>query len=45
MTKVGVNDPSHFSKDYKTLFKIAPRCDRFPGGENRPKTVISELAK
>jgi transcriptional regulator GlxA family with amidase domain len=45
MTKVGVNDPSHFSKDYKTLFKIAPRCDRFPEGENRPKTVISELAK
>ena len=31
MAKVGVSDPSHFSKDYKRRFKIAPGQDRLQG--------------
>jgi transcriptional regulator GlxA family with amidase domain len=30
MAKVGLSDPSHFSKNYKRHFKITPRLDRSP---------------
>ena len=42
MAKVGLNDPSHFSKDYKQQFKIAPHQDRVSGKRD---TVTVPLSK
>jgi len=41
MARVGLSDPSHFSRNYKDHFKIVPRQDRLPVRKNEAELCLA----